>query len=273
MNTIEEAKIIHGLRQRDGKCLEKLFYGHKEYIYNVARRRTYLTDEAEDVTQLTFIKVWRDIDEFKGDYDIRGWLRGIAIVECKNMCFERHGYGREFRTFCDVDVLNGFHDLKDFYESTENIIINREDEDVSSKRVEVVLRYIGQLSVMQQLIFQLVWVECADWDVIQKTTNMNKSQISALQSQAWLNIREMIKKDEPSLISDKGMTTREIAKIIGKKHEAVLNYCYNHFKITELSSKEFFSKNGHYYTEYRLTAKQVLDLMKHYCKNSNILEL
>lgn len=46
----------------------------------------YLNDYhlAEDATQNTFFKVYRNLDKFRNEADIKTWITRIAINECKN---------------------------------------------------------------------------------------------------------------------------------------------------------------------------------------------
>lgn len=46
----------------------------------------YLNDYhlAEDATQNTFLKVYRNLDKFRRESDIKTWITRIAINECKN---------------------------------------------------------------------------------------------------------------------------------------------------------------------------------------------
>lgn len=73
-------------------------YGKK--IYNLAYRMTGNTDDAEDITQETFIRALRGIDGFKGQSHVYTWLYTIA----KNVSY-RFLKNRETGSFESMEVL------------------------------------------------------------------------------------------------------------------------------------------------------------------------
>lgn len=54
---------------------------YKERLYWHIRKMVYVHDDADDVLQNTFIKVYRSIDSFKGDSKIYTWMYRIATNE------------------------------------------------------------------------------------------------------------------------------------------------------------------------------------------------
>lgn len=54
---------------------------YSQQLYAVIRRIVYSHEDADDVLQNTFIKVWRYIHTFKGDSKLSTWLYSIATNE------------------------------------------------------------------------------------------------------------------------------------------------------------------------------------------------
>ena len=54
---------------------------HSEKIYWVVRHIVGTHEDADDVTQNTFIKAWTKMDEFRGDSKVSTWLHRIAVNE------------------------------------------------------------------------------------------------------------------------------------------------------------------------------------------------
>ncbi|MDJ0768607.1 MAG: RNA polymerase sigma factor [Ilumatobacter sp.] len=61
--------------------LAALIDDHSAAVYRLARSVVRDSSLADDVTQDTFIKVWKHLDEFRGDGSIRGWILRIAHRE------------------------------------------------------------------------------------------------------------------------------------------------------------------------------------------------
>ena len=69
----------------DEKTKEKAFRllidKYQKDIYYAIRRIVYLHDDANDVTQNVFIKIWRYLDKFRGDSSLKTWTTKICVNE------------------------------------------------------------------------------------------------------------------------------------------------------------------------------------------------
>lgn len=54
---------------------------HSAAVYRLARSVVRDPGLSDDVTQETFIKVWKHLDEFRGEGSLRGWILRIAHRE------------------------------------------------------------------------------------------------------------------------------------------------------------------------------------------------
>lgn len=61
--------------------LSALIDEHSEAVYRLARSVVRDPGLSDDVTQETFIKVWKHFDDFRGDGSVRGWILRIAHRE------------------------------------------------------------------------------------------------------------------------------------------------------------------------------------------------
>ncbi|MGB3902739.1 MAG: sigma-70 family RNA polymerase sigma factor, partial [Bacteroidales bacterium] len=57
---------------------------YKEKVYWHVRRIVVSHDDANDVVQNTFIKIWENLDSFHGDSKLYTWIYRIAINESIN---------------------------------------------------------------------------------------------------------------------------------------------------------------------------------------------
>ena len=81
-----------------------LYHEHSKAVYYLALR--YLGDpqRAEDVTHDVFLKVYRKLDEFRGEAAFRTWLYRIAINHCHNL--RQSWHNRHITTTDDEAVLD-----------------------------------------------------------------------------------------------------------------------------------------------------------------------
>ncbi|WP_350288178.1 RNA polymerase sigma factor [uncultured Croceitalea sp.] len=80
---IVEETLVSELKntQTQAKAFEVLVNTYKERLYWHVRRIVLNHDDADDVLQNTFIKVYRSIDGFKGESKLYSWLYRIATNE------------------------------------------------------------------------------------------------------------------------------------------------------------------------------------------------
>lgn len=91
MKTWNEAEIVERLRdhsQREAAFTELVEY-FKEQLYWQIRRMVLSHDDADDVLQNTFVKVWTGLDGFRGDAQLSTWLFRIANNETLNFLNRR----------------------------------------------------------------------------------------------------------------------------------------------------------------------------------------
>lgn len=82
-NLIDEKEILALLkdpRQRD-VAFGHILDANQRRIYYFVRRMVLDHDDADDVTQNTFIKAWKGLDGFRGEAKISTWLHRIAYNE------------------------------------------------------------------------------------------------------------------------------------------------------------------------------------------------
>ena len=56
-----------------------IFKKYHTYIYNYALKLTCHPQDAQDITQETFVKAWEKLDELKDENAVAKWLRTICF--------------------------------------------------------------------------------------------------------------------------------------------------------------------------------------------------
>ncbi len=77
--------MIARAQQGDTAAFEQLVDAHAPYVYNLALRTLQNERDAEDVTQESFVRVWRGLSRFRADAHFRTWLYRIVV----NLCYNR----------------------------------------------------------------------------------------------------------------------------------------------------------------------------------------
>jgi RNA polymerase sigma-70 factor (ECF subfamily) len=58
---------------------------HHRQIFYLCLRLLGDPEKAEDATHDVFLKVWRKLDQFRGDSSLRTWIYQIALNHCRNL--------------------------------------------------------------------------------------------------------------------------------------------------------------------------------------------
>ncbi len=87
-----DSALVRGLKCGSAGSFEQLLERYQNSIYSFVYRLLDDPNEAPDVTQEVFLKVFRKIGEFREDSSLKTWLYRIAVHEASNRrrWFARH---------------------------------------------------------------------------------------------------------------------------------------------------------------------------------------
>ncbi len=77
----DEISLVSQARIGSGPAFEELVSRHGKKVYRLALRITKSPEDAEDVAQETFLKVFVHLSEFRGDSHFDTWIARIAVNE------------------------------------------------------------------------------------------------------------------------------------------------------------------------------------------------
>jgi RNA polymerase sigma-70 factor, ECF subfamily len=89
VGTCDERQLIERSQAGDRLAFEELVRRHADRLYGVVLRFVADADEAEEVTQETFLRAWRSIDRFERRSRFFTWLYRIGINEAKRRAERR----------------------------------------------------------------------------------------------------------------------------------------------------------------------------------------
>ncbi len=87
-----DSTLLHTLRSDARGGFEPIVRKYLAQVVRLARRFGLTADEAEDVAQEVFLRVWRGLPRFRGDARLRSWILRIAIRESSRQLARRKGF-------------------------------------------------------------------------------------------------------------------------------------------------------------------------------------
>ncbi|MBI4581180.1 MAG: sigma-70 family RNA polymerase sigma factor [Planctomycetes bacterium] len=94
---MNDQELIRRCRERDRSAQRELYARTSDAIYRLLLRMTGDADDAFDVAQDVYVKVFAGIDRFQGDSDVTTWIYRIAINEARQLLRRRRRYGDKLR--------------------------------------------------------------------------------------------------------------------------------------------------------------------------------
>lgn len=82
--TLEDMALVSALQRAETGAYETLISRFQTPVYNLAWRLLDNPADAGDVVQEVFLKVFRNVDSFRGDSSLRTWIYRIAVNESHN---------------------------------------------------------------------------------------------------------------------------------------------------------------------------------------------
>jgi RNA polymerase sigma factor (sigma-70 family) len=76
---ITESDLIHGCIEGNRRMQEELYRRFSAGMYAVCLRYAATSDEAQDILQEGFIKIFKKLDTFRGEGSFEGWIRRIFV--------------------------------------------------------------------------------------------------------------------------------------------------------------------------------------------------
>ncbi|HVT59783.1 MAG TPA: sigma-70 family RNA polymerase sigma factor [Thermoanaerobaculia bacterium] len=67
----------------DAQAFDEVYYRFEEMVYNLALRLSGSADEAADLTQEIFLRIYRHLGSFSGRSALKTWVFRVAVNHCR----------------------------------------------------------------------------------------------------------------------------------------------------------------------------------------------
>lgn len=159
-------ELIYLSMQDDAHAFRKLVEAHQSMVYTLAFRLLCNEEDAKDIVQETFIKVWKHLDSFKPELKFSTWLYTIAA----NQCYDKLKKAKHNFTL-SLDNLNAISE----FISNENI----ESTVINTELAQIISSLTGGLTPKQKLVFTLRDIEGLEIEEIETITGLSAGKIKS----------------------------------------------------------------------------------------------
>ncbi len=160
------------------KAFKAIMLKYQERVYWLIRRMVIAHSETDDLVQDTFIKVWNNLDQYRGDAALYTWIYRIASNEALG-----HLRKKKKRFFLPIHDVN---------EELRQTLISEAlyDEDHISFQLQNALLALPE---KQRLVFQLKYFEEMKYSEIAKVLETSVGALKASYHHAVKKIQTQLK--------------------------------------------------------------------------------
>jgi len=179
----ELVTLIQNPDKRQG-AFELLIKKYQQKIYWHIRKMVIDHDDADDVTQETFIKVWQGLQNFRGDAQLYTWLYRIATNESLNFLQKKRRHNH-------VPIEN--EDSMDLLNTLESSI---SQDYISGDEIQLKLqKALLQLPDKQRLVFNMKYYDDMKYEEISEITGTSVGALKASYHLAVKKIEDFLNKE------------------------------------------------------------------------------
>lgn len=175
--------LIEDCKNNDHKAFQKLVETHQGIVFRLAFRLLCNTEEAKDIVQETFIRVWKNLNNFDMKQKFATWLYKIT----SNLCYDKlkstkYRINNHSIDLADANILQPL--------STDNI----EADYINNELIIRIKALTTELTPKQKLVFTLRDLEGLEISEIISITGQTAKKIKSNLYLARKQIREKIEK-------------------------------------------------------------------------------
>lgn len=177
----EEMQLVEACKNGSRAAQQIVFKSLYRRLLGVCLRYADDRDEAQDVLQNGFIKVFSGISNYKGDGSFEGWIKRIVI----NTAIDNYRRKKVKPVVVDSDM-------------TDRVGDDMEDEDHEESvynqiPIKTVLDTVQKLSPAYRTVFNLYVIEGHSHDEIAEMLEISVGTSKSNLSKARMNLKKMLK--------------------------------------------------------------------------------
>ena len=183
---------VKAIQDGDSQEFSKLVETYKNLVFTVAIRMLKNTEEAEEVAQDTFIKVFKSIKNFKGDSKFSTWIYRITY----NTCLDKLKKTKKAQMISSLDTITNM----------EVVDLNTVLDDIErEERSKLLKKCMEMLSPSDCALLSFFYFEEKNLNELSKILNLTENTIKVRLFRARGRLASIVKeKLNPEIIQNYG---------------------------------------------------------------------
>ena len=179
-----QQELIDGCLKGDSRsqhAVYKMYYGKMKAV---CLRYASSTDEAKDMVQDGFIKVFSSLEKFEGNGSLEGWIRRIMV----NLSIDQY---RKKKHHVDLDLENSKHLVEENTEEEDEL-----ESDIYDFQPHHIVEAMQQLSPVYRTVFNLYVFENFSHQEISEKLGISLGTSKSNYAKAKKNMKKILLKNK-----------------------------------------------------------------------------
>jgi RNA polymerase sigma factor (sigma-70 family) len=186
--TTNDQILINQILSGDANAFTQLVNRYKDLVFTLALRMLKNREEAEEVSQDTFVKTYRSLNKFKGDSKFSTWIYKVAY----NSCLDRIKKNKKYLN--DVEI-------NEFTEHQVKTVNNAFDALVEEERNQLIQDCLHLLPSDDSFLLTLYYFEEQSLDEIADIVGISANNVKVKLFRSRKKLASILKdRLEPEII-------------------------------------------------------------------------
>lgn len=181
MSEKTDFELVEAFKNGDVSGFNELVRRYQEKLYWNARRIIGRHEDADDVVQDVFVKVYEGLKDFRGESNFYTWLYRITINISLNALRKKR-----FKDFIPYD-----HIMEEIFRDDSKIVDPLEQQEYET----ILERAIKQLPAKQKVVFNMRYYDELPYEEIAKILKKSVGGSKANYFHAVKNVTEFVRKE------------------------------------------------------------------------------
>lgn len=183
---LDEKAVIEGCKRGDLGAFDQLIGFHQKQAYNLAYRLTNDYDDASDIVQEAFIRVYHSINSFRGDANFSTWLyRVVTNVYLDARKKEKNRPHTSLEDFIELDDSTVSRQVQDNSPRPDELLEEKERHDAIEAAIKTLPDY-------QRAMVVLYHVQGCSYEEIGKILGMPLGTVKSRLNRARLALKDKL---------------------------------------------------------------------------------
>lgn len=158
---VDESELVARAKAGDLPAFEELYRRYSAKVYNFTRQLVSSPDDAQDITQETFVRAWNALPRLRNDATFGVWLHRIALNVCRDT-------GKRRSRETPVELTDSY-DKESRNELSENL--------VATETIKELRKAVESLSPEHRLVVTMHHLEGLDVSSIAHILKVSKGTV------------------------------------------------------------------------------------------------